>query len=400
MTYSDRVCEDLQVERSADCSSGSPSYGRRSRLNPAAGLLCSQVSQTLPAAPNGRNDPAHSDSGEPATYPEMQTGGGESRLEIRNYLTSSYAEEIARDVRLGLSGDQKRLPSKYFYDEQGSRLFEEICMLPEYYPTRTEMAILQKYAGAIMEPFAGGDLVEMGSGANWKICRLLDAAWQADGRVIRYVPVDVSEAALRTAAVDLIRRYDGLSVLGIVADFTRDLGSIPDDTPKIVSLFGGTLGNFTGPEAESLLGMVAGLMHPGDRFLLGLDMVKERAVLETAYNDSQGVTAAFNRNILHVVNRELDARFDPSLFDHVAFFNEDAEQIEMHLAAKQAMTVDIGLLDTAVEFREGETIHTEISRKFSRESAVRLFERAGLAAERWFTDDAGWFSLVELARDD
>ncbi len=132
----------------------------------------------------------------------MQTGGGEeSRLEVRNYLTRSFSEEIARDVRLGLSGDQKRIPSKYFYDERGSRLFEEICMLPEYYPTRTEMAILQEYAPAIMEPFAGGDLVEMGSGANWKICHLIDAAEQADGRGIRYVPVDVSESALRTAAL-------------------------------------------------------------------------------------------------------------------------------------------------------------------------------------------------------
>ncbi len=200
--------------------------------------------------------------------------------------------------------------------------------------------------------------------------------------------------------LDLIRRYDALSVLGIVADFTRDLDRIPDDNTRIISLFGGTLGNFTETESERLLGMVAGLMHPGDRFLLGLDMVKDIPVLEAAYNDSRGVTAAFNRNILNVVNQELNADFDCSLFDHVAFFNSEAEQIEMYLAAQQAVTVDIGLLDMTVEFREGETIHTEISRKFSRESAMRLFDRAGLAAERWFTDDAGWFSLVELAGSD
>ncbi|MDN7025250.1 L-histidine N(alpha)-methyltransferase [Methanoculleus sp. FWC-SCC1] len=311
---------------------------------------------------------------------------------------TSYAEELARDIRAGLSSGQKQIPSKYFYDERGSRLFEEICRLPEYYPTRTEMAILEEHAGAIMEPFTAGDLVEMGSGANWKICRLLDAAAQPHGAGIRYVPLDVSESALQAAAEELIRMYGGLEVLGIVADFTRNLDRIPDDADRLITLFGGTIGNFTDAEAAELLEGVSALMRRGDRFLIGMDTVKDTDLLEAAYNDARGITAAFNKNVLNVVNRELCATFDLDLFDHVAFYNETSDQIEMHLAARQAMAVEIAALDMVVEFENGETIHTEISRKFSRERAIRIFEDAGLAPQRWFTDENGWFSLVELVR--
>jgi L-histidine Nalpha-methyltransferase len=320
------------------------------------------------------------------------------RCEFRNYLTTGFLEALASDVAIGMRSKQKQIPSKYFYDDRGSMLFEEICRLPEYYPTRTELSILAESGGVLMDRFRGGDLVEIGSGANWKISRLIDAAGSPDGDGIRYVPVDVSESALIAAATDLLRMYPGLQVLGIIGDFTRDLYRIPNGREKIITFFGSTIGNFADPEACRVLKSVADVMRQGDRLLLGLDMVKPVPVLEAAYNDPAGITAEFNRNVLAVVNRELNANFDPQKFDHLAFFNEETEQIEMHLVAGEDMKVEIPALDMEVDFDRGETIHTEISRKFTRESADTLFAAAGLAVERWFTDRKGWFSLVELVR--
>lgn len=321
------------------------------------------------------------------------------RFEIQNYMTHSFGEEIARDVFKGLTSDQKFIPSKYFYDERGSLLFEEICRLPEYYQTRTELSILEENAGKIMESFDCGDLVEMGSGANWKICRLIDAA-SKQGAKVRYIPVDVSKSALVAASEDLICKYPRLKVLGIVADFTCHMDRIPKDRSKLIILFGSTIGNFDEGEAHRLLRSVASSMNPDDRFLIGLDMIKQKEVLERAYNDSRGVTSEFNKNALFVVNRELNANFDPDLFDHLAFFNEKKEQIEMHLLAKKEISVEVEDLDLSVTFEEGETVHTEISRKFSEKSATRMFYGAGLAVERWFFDPRGRFSLVKLSRSD
>ncbi|MDI6886505.1 MAG: L-histidine N(alpha)-methyltransferase [archaeon] len=321
-----------------------------------------------------------------------------SRFEIRNYLTSSFYKEISTDVLTGLTADQKFIPSKYFYDERGSKLYELICKLPEYYLTRTDLSILEEKGGTIMEPFEKGDLVELGSGANWKIRTLIDAANEPHGANLRYVPVDVSESALVAASEDLINKYPKLRVLGIVADFTRHLDRIPNEFPKLTILFGSTIGNFSEVESQEFLRTVANSIKPGDRFLIGLDMIKEKNVMEAAYNDAQGVTSAFNRNILHIINRELNANFDISVFDHVAFFNGEEEQVEMHLQAKHRTAVEIKNLNLSVEFEKGETIHTEISRKFSKESAMKMFSRAGLTVARWFTDPKGWFSLVEVVR--
>jgi L-histidine N-alpha-methyltransferase len=324
---------------------------------------------------------------------------GPVRCEVRNYLMTGFLEDLASDVATGMTSGQKYIPSKYFYDERGSRLFEAICLLPEYYPTRTELSILAEVSGALMEGFDGGDLVEIGSGAHWKISRLIDASKRPEGDGIRYVPVDVSESALRVASDELICKYPRLQVLGIVGDFTRDLSRIPNGREKVITFFGSTIGNFPDDETHRVLRNIAHAMKEGDRFIIGLDMVKPVAVLESAYNDAAGVTAEFNKNILAVLNRELHATFDPDRFDHLAFFNEEQERIEMHLVAREAMTVDIGDLDLSVEFEKGETIHTEISRKFTRESAGRIFAVAGLSVQRWFTDGKGWFSLVELIRE-
>jgi L-histidine N-alpha-methyltransferase len=318
------------------------------------------------------------------------------QVTLRNHLTVDFAEGLARDVIEGLCADQKRLPSKYFYDATGSYLFDRICTLPEYYLTRTEMRILEANARTIMDSFAGGDLVEMGSGSHQKICCLIRAANGAGGAHLRYIPLDVSKHALVEASAELAGHFPRLRIVGYVADFTLHLHLLPDGNRKIVLLFGSTIGNFSDPEAVRLLGNVADIMGPGDRFLLGLDMVKDPRHLNAAYNDSQGVTAAFNKNILTVINRHLHGDFRPGQFDHLAFYDEQKEQVEMHLRAREPVTATIADLDFSVDLRPGETIHTEISRKFTPESAGELCARAGLEVSRWFSDEQNLFSLVEL----
>ncbi len=324
--------------------------------------------------------------------------GKSRRFELRNYMTDSFYEELSNDVLTGLTAEKKYLPSKYFYDERGSMLYKQICKRPEYYLTRTELSILNQQSNAIMESFERGDLVELGSGANWKISKLIDAVNEKVEN-IRYVPVDVSESALIAASEDLLTNYPRLRVLGIVADFTCHMQVIPNDFSKLILFFGSTIGNLNETASHDFLHSVADSMNPEDRFLIGLDMIKPKNILEAAYNDAQGVTSAFNKNVLQVINRELHADFDPSVFEHRACFNEEQEQMEMHLEATQKTTVEIKDLDLSVELEKGETIHTEICRKFSEEGAMKMFSDAGLTIERWFTDPKGWFSLVELVRD-
>ncbi len=321
----------------------------------------------------------------------------ESTLEICNYLKGNHREEMARDVREGMRQPQKRIPSKYFYDAVGSQLFEHICCTPEYYPTRTELSILDQNAADIMAPFAekGGDLVELGSGANIKIRKLLDAVAPSDLPGIRYVPVEISRSCLAAASEELLTLYDGLTVFGVAADFTRHLDMLPDGR-KLIIFFGSTIGNFSPADRHAFLTRIARIMDADDRFLIGLDMVKPVEVLEAAYNDQQGVTADFNRNILNNVNRELNADFNPDDFEHWAFFNAAEERMEMHLRARRDVVVNITDLSLCVGIRRGETIHTEVCQKFTRESAGNTFNKAGLSVNRWFTDPEDWFSLVEL----
>lgn len=320
------------------------------------------------------------------------------RSEIWNYLRSEYRVDLASDILTGMAAEQKYIPSKYFYDHRGSQLFEEICQLPEYYQTRLEVSILREACGEIMELFEGGDLVELGSGASLKISLLLDAAMESGGRGIRYIPMDVSESALEFAAKELLLRYPYLQILGIVGDFTHDIERIPLGRKKLITFFGGTIGNFTASEAHHMLTSVAGVMGVQDRLLVGLDLIKPTLVLEAAYNDAALVTAEFNKNMLTVINRELGADFDLDRFEHHAPFNADLEQIEMHLVASEDMTVRIPALGLRVELERGESILTEISRKFTRESAGRYFADAGLNIERWFSDPESWFAIAEVSR--
>jgi L-histidine Nalpha-methyltransferase len=306
---------------------------------------------------------------------------------------------MAEDVLKGLKADRKYIPSKYFYDTRGSKLFEAICDLPEYYPTRTELRLLSAHAEDIVDGLGPADLIELGAGGNRKIRILLNALGPSRRADVRYVPVDVCGPALLESAAELTTAYPELRVDGIVADFTRDLRKLQSDRSKLVLFFGSTIGNLDEGEAVTFLRDVAAMLNPGDRFLLGLDMVKPVEILEAAYNDSQGLTAEFNKNILLVINRELQADFEPDAFEHVAFFDEEKERVEMHLRALRDLQVEIKSVAASFVVKKGETIRTEICRKFRRDGAEKMLQDAGMKVSRWYSDKQGWFSLVEAVLD-
>ena len=316
------------------------------------------------------------------------------RVRIHSCLSDRDERRLADDVLDGLTRPFKEIPPKHFYDARGSELFEQICELPEYYPTRTERAILEGQATEIVQETGAVELVELGSGSAEKARILLDAM-EGEGQLRRYIPLDVSEQALRQAATELVAEYEGLQVDGVVGDFERHLDSVPepDGGPRLVALLGGTIGNFPPGSRRRLLRNIRELLGPDDRLLLGTDLVKDPATLEAAYDDSAGITAEFNRNVLHVINRELDADFAPDGFDHVAFFDTQHGWIEMRLRARAAQSVDIAGLGLQVEFEPGEELRTEISAKFTRDRLQDDFEAAGLSLAQWYTDPEQRFAL-------
>jgi L-histidine N-alpha-methyltransferase len=302
------------------------------------------------------------------------------------------ARALAADVRAGLGASPKTLPPKWFYDDRGSELFDEITRLPEYYPTRTERSILVEHAGDVAELTKADTLVELGSGTSEKTRLLLDALRDA-GTLERFVPFDVSEQTLRDAAAAVADEYDGVRVHAVVGDFEHHLGELPGGGTRLVAFLGSTIGNLApGPRAQ-FLGDLAATLGPGDALLLGTDLVKDVDRLVAAYDDAAGVTAAFNRNVLSVLDRELDADFDPDTFDHVARWNADAEWIEMRLRSRPAQTVHVRALDLEVGFAAGEELRTEISAKFRRERVERELAAAGFHLAEWWTDPAGDFAL-------
>jgi len=317
-----------------------------------------------------------------------------SSVVVRNYLGPGDERSLADDVLDGLTKPFKELPPKHFYDARGAALFDEICELDEYYPTRCERAILQARSGDIVAVCDASELVELGSGTAEKTRLLLDAMRDADS-LERFVPIDVTEAMVRDCARTLVGEYPGLRVHGIVGDFERHLGRLPMAAgPRIVAFLGGTIGNFTPGSRRRFLRKIARLLRPGvDHLLLGTDLVKDPAVIEAAYNDAPGVTAEFNRNVLRVINRELDADFDVEAFEHVAFFDREREWIEMRLRASRRMRVDIRALDLAVEFAPREELRTEISAKFTPERLSGDLAAAGLELVDVLTDPDGLFAL-------
>jgi L-histidine N-alpha-methyltransferase len=316
------------------------------------------------------------------------------RVVVENHLTATDERAIADDVLDGLTRPFKELPPKHFYDQAGAELFDRICELPEYYPTRAERSILQAQSGWIAERTQAAELLELGSGTAAKT-RLLLSALHEQGTLRCYLPFDVTEGMVRATAAELVEEYDGLSVHGVVGDFERHLDRVPmpSDGPRVVAFLGGTIGNFTPGSRRRFLRGLAKRMRPDDWLLLGADLVKDPAVIEAAYDDSAGVTAAFNRNVLKVVNASLDANFDPDAFEHVAFFDREREWIEMRLRAQRRMTVHVGALDLDVEFAAREELRTEISAKFTRERLEGDLAAAGLELVEVLTDDEDRFAL-------
>jgi len=319
------------------------------------------------------------------------------RATVRTYLEAEAGSSLADDVLDGLTRPFKELAPKHFYDEVGAALFDQICELPEYYPTRAEREILQQRSAEIAERTGAVELVELGSGTAAKTRVLLDALNEA-GTLRRYIPFDVTEGMVRDVSTALVDEYPGLEVHGIVGDFERHLQHVPPALgPRIVAFLGGTIGNFTPGSRRGFLRSMGELLGHGDHLLLGTDLVKDPAVLEAAYDDSAGVTAAFNRNVLRVLNRELDADFDPDAFDHVAFFDREHEWVEMRLRAQKRMVVPIRALGIEVTFEAREEVRTEISAKFTREHLARDLEAAGLELVELLTDSQERFALT-LAR--
>ena len=312
---------------------------------------------------------------------------------------AGFLTRLADDVRRGLGARPRWLPPKYFYDAAGSVLFDRITELPEYYLTRVEEGLIRELAGKLMRRLRPRDIVELGPGSCHKVRWLLDAAGTLVGAdTICYVPMDLGRDGLARAIASLIDRYPIVHVHAVIADFERHLQFVPPPTGRrLVLFFGSTIGNFEPQARRILLAQLRDLLGPDGRLLLGVDLVKDHRVLRAAYDDAAGVTAAFNRNILHVLNRALDGDFHPEAFRHLALYNAEASRIEMHLVADQPQRVQLRKLPLTVELGAGESIWTESSYKFTRASTEAMFTDAGLAIEAWYTDRDQRFGLV-LAR--
>lgn len=328
----------------------------------------------------------------------MTTSDDGTRLTIRRLSRERpLAEQLADDVRRGLARTPKVLPPKYLYDERGSELFEAITELPEYYPTRTETAILEAHVGGLVERLRPAELVELGSGSSRKT-RLVLEAMHRSGSGDRYVPLDISETAVAQAAAKLIDDYPWLEVHGKVGDFTTDLPRLPRTGQRLITFLGSTIGNLLPPARAALLRTVATSMRDGDAFLLGVDLVKPPEVLVPAYDDAAGVTDAFNRNMLLVLNRVLDGDLPVDRFEHRAVWNAAEERIEMHLVAQGEVQAQLRAIGLPVRFDDGEPLVTEYSCKFRVEGLERELREAGLARIELLTDDRGWFAVLAATR--
>jgi L-histidine N-alpha-methyltransferase len=324
--------------------------------------------------------------------------GADELIRIDSHLDGAHERSLAEDVLDGLTRPFKELPPKHFYDARGAELFDQICDLPEYYPTRAERAILEQSSPELAALTGAVELVELGSGTAAKTRVLLDAL-HAAGTLRRYVPVDVTEQMVRDCAEELTQEYPGLRVHGVIGDFERHLDRIPPAIgPRIVAFLGGTIGNFPPGSRRRVLRQIGRLLGPEDHLLMGTDLVKDPEVLEAAYDDAQGVTAEFNRNVLRVLNRELSADFDPDDFEHVALFDRQNEWIEMRLRARREHTTLVRDLDLPVHFDAGEELRTEISAKFTPSRLQSDLSAAGMELVRWLTDPEGMFALTLSSR--
>lgn len=316
------------------------------------------------------------------------------KFTLHNYFCDIGKEELCRTLLAGLTAGQKSISSLFLYDAVGSKLFEEITRLPEYYPTRTEKKLLRRFATLLASWENPLNVVEIGSGDCSKISILLEGIPSHRWPSIRYTPVDVSRDAIRDAAQGLQGKFPGIKIHGLVADFTRHLHHLPKGRNRLFCFLGSTIGNLTREQNRRFFQDMARVMNSGDALLLGLDMIKPVEVLERAYNDSQGVTAAFNRNILNVVNSHIGTDFDPQAFDHLAFFNPDHNRIEMHLRANRRLKISCPVLGRGILMEKEETIHTENSHKYSPSDIEELAAIGGLEVRDCLSDENRWFSLI------
>ncbi len=322
----------------------------------------------------------------------------DARLDFIRVEASHSPETLREIVEEGLSAPRKHLPCRYFYDTTGSLLFERICRLPEYYPTRTEQGILEQYAPDIIEA-AGRNLtvVEFGSGSSCKTRLLLTAALDRQAQ-LRYVPIDISADFLRDSALILLNEYDRLNITAVAAEYNDGMEALPSsDGPRLILFLGSNIGNFTHDEATVFLARIRRKMRAQDRLLIGVDLLKDRSIIKAAYNDSEGVTALFNKNLLSRINSELEGEFDLNSFDHYAPFVEAESRIEMRLVSRREQSVRIGALSREFKLEKGEYIHTENSHKYSLESFGALSRAAGLAVQSRWLDERQWFAELLLS---
>jgi L-histidine N-alpha-methyltransferase len=321
-----------------------------------------------------------------------------SAFTLQDHLSVSVHDAAINQIIAGLRPPRKQISSIYFYDGVGSKLFERITQLPEYYPARTEKSILARAAPVIAGAAERLEIVEIGSGDCSKISILLNAIPRRRRETIRYTPMDVSPEAIRKSANLLQEKFPGIKIRGIVGDFTRHMHLIPRGKKQLICFFGSTIGNLSVEQKERFLNDLSRIMRPGDALLLGADMVKPVGILEKAYNDSQGVTAAFNRNILKVVNRLAGTDFNPLAFDHMAFYNRPRKRIEMHLKARSAMRISCPAISDKIEIGQGESIHTENSHKYTFDELRDTAAAAGLHFNQNFIDETRWFSLAHFLK--
>jgi len=318
------------------------------------------------------------------------TIGAEERIRITQ--ANHPGDHFAEDIRKGLTGTPKYLYPKYLYDKRGSELFEKICDLPEYYQTRTERRILGDQSEEIADAHKPTTLIEYGAGAATKTRTLLDAIGKK-ANLQTYIPIDVSAEFLKDSATALAQKYPNLHIHGLTGDFLQSMELPYPEEPRLIAFLGSTIGNLNDREADAFLRRVAGQMNDTDLFLLGVDLVKDIGELEAAYNDKQGVTAKFTKNILHIINRRLNANFDTEAFQHHAFYHPGERQIESHLVSRKNQTVKIPDIDVEVEFDYGESIRVEISGKYTRKRVRTLLDNAGLNQNGWYTDSQNRFAL-------
>lgn len=317
----------------------------------------------------------------------------DTSITIDTPLTEDDSELVTTQITRGLLGMPKTLPSKLFYDERGSTLFEQICELPEYYQTRTEHQLLTTWADEIVSLTGAEELVELGSGAATKTRVLLDAMSKA-GQLRYYVPFDVDESIVRRVSEELVQEYPGLQVHGVVGDFLVHLEHIPEGGKRLVVILGGTIGNLSAHAAQDFLTAVNTEMASGDFFLLGIQLITDRTRMEAAYNDTQGVTAKFNKNIIRVLRNNFGTESDPDLFDHVARYNEEDHRIEMWLRSRQDQTLTIPDCNLSVALQHGEEIRTEISTKYDRPLTEQLLAASGFEMAKWYADPDNLIGLA------